>query len=140
MKILSNELHNFPRSRAALSLLAFCYYNMQDFGNAVQMYESLCKYFPEVATARRNPVSASGANASTLLGLAQVQEYKIYHAQSLYKAGMWEPVKPPIWRLHFDPASPGNPCPHRTLAVAPGTQRRRVRASQSTTSNGRSAS
>jgi cytochrome c-type biogenesis protein CcmH/NrfG len=51
VKILSNELHNFPRSRAALSLLAFCYYNMQDFGNAVQMYESLCKYFPEVAEA-----------------------------------------------------------------------------------------
>jgi tetratricopeptide repeat protein 30 len=65
VKILSNELHNFPRSRAALSLLGHCYYSMQDFHNSVSMYEQLVKYYPEV------------------------EEYKIYHAQSLYKAGMY---------------------------------------------------
>lgn len=62
---LGMELQNFPRSRAALSLLGYCYYMLQDYGNAVVMYEQLVKLFPEVV------------------------EYKIYYAQSLYKAGMY---------------------------------------------------
>jgi tetratricopeptide repeat protein 30 len=62
---LSYELQSFPRSRAALSLLGYCYYMQQDYPNAVRMYEQLSKLFPEV------------------------QEYKIYFAQSLYKAGMF---------------------------------------------------
>lgn len=37
VQILSHELQNFPRSRAALSLLGYCYYQLQDFLMASQM-------------------------------------------------------------------------------------------------------
>ena len=37
VQILSHELQNFPRSRAALSLLGYCYYQLQDFLSAAQM-------------------------------------------------------------------------------------------------------
>ena len=62
---LQFELQNFPRSRAALSLLGYCYYHMSDFKRAVTTYESLIKICPSV------------------------EEYKIYYAQSLFKAGMY---------------------------------------------------
>ena len=65
ISILSLELQNFPRSRAALSLLGYSYYMIQDFPNAVRMYEQLTKLYPEI------------------------QEYKIHFAQSLYKAGLY---------------------------------------------------
>jgi tetratricopeptide repeat protein 30 len=39
IKILSNELQSFPRSRAALSLMAFCYYHLQDWNNAANWYK-----------------------------------------------------------------------------------------------------
>ncbi|CAM9723605.1 unnamed protein product, partial [Ectocarpus sp. 12 AP-2014] len=55
----------FPRSRAALSLLSYCYYQMQDYKAATTMYEQLVKICPSV------------------------EEYKVYLAQSLYKAGMY---------------------------------------------------
>uniref|UniRef100_A0AAY4CV38 Tetratricopeptide repeat protein 30 n=1 Tax=Denticeps clupeoides TaxID=299321 RepID=A0AAY4CV38_9TELE len=50
-------------SRAALSLLGYCYYHMQDFTNAAECYEQLTQLHPEV------------------------EEYKLYYAQSLYGAG-----------------------------------------------------
>lgn len=62
---LSVELQNFPRSRAALSLLAYSHYMIQDFPNAVRMYDQLVKICPDV------------------------QEYRVYYAQSLYKAGLY---------------------------------------------------
>ena len=65
IQILSIELQSFPRSRAALSLLGHCYYMLQDYGNAVAMYEMLVTFYGEV------------------------EEYKVYYAQSLYKAGMY---------------------------------------------------
>lgn len=65
-RVLSMELQNFPRSRAALSLLAYCYYYMQDFRSSALTYEQLVRFHPEV------------------------DEYKIYYAQSLYKAGLYE--------------------------------------------------
>mgnify|MGYP000713247213 CR=1 FL=1 len=37
-RVLQLELQNFPRSRAALSLLAFCLYYLQDFVGASQTY------------------------------------------------------------------------------------------------------
>lgn len=37
--ILNNELQFQPRSRAALSLLAYCYFYIQDYGNAADMYD-----------------------------------------------------------------------------------------------------
>ena len=65
MQKLSLELQNFPRSRAALSLMGYCYYSLQDFQNAVKMYEALVKFYPDV------------------------EDYKIYYAQSMYKAGLY---------------------------------------------------
>lgn len=64
--LLSNELQFAPRSRAALSLLGYCYYYVQDFENAAESYEQLIKFCPDVV------------------------DYKIYHAQSLYKAGDYD--------------------------------------------------
>lgn len=63
--ILLIEYQNFPRSRAALSLLAYCYYHINDFVTAAQYYELLLAICPDV------------------------DEYRIYYAQSLYKAGMY---------------------------------------------------
>ena len=65
ISILQSEQQNFPRSRAALSLLGYCYYRVNDFGSAVQAYDQLLTICPDV------------------------EEYKLYYAQSLYKAGMF---------------------------------------------------
>lgn len=53
------------QSRAALSLLGYCYYHIQDFTNSAECYEQLTQLHPEV------------------------EEYKVYYAQSLYKAGAY---------------------------------------------------
>ena len=66
IQVLSNQLQMFPRSRAALSLLGYCYYQVQDFNQAADKYEALCRCNPEV------------------------DEYKFYYAQSLYKAALYE--------------------------------------------------
>ncbi|XP_024127614.1 tetratricopeptide repeat protein 30A isoform X2 [Oryzias melastigma] len=63
--ILNAQLHKHNKSRAALSLLGFCYYHLQDFSGAAECYEQLTQLHPEV------------------------EEYKVYHAQSLYKAGAY---------------------------------------------------
>ena len=63
--VLQIELQNFPRSRAALSLLGYCFYHTSDFVGATQAYEELVGLCPDV------------------------EEYKIYYAQSLFKAGMY---------------------------------------------------
>ncbi|XP_053570279.1 tetratricopeptide repeat protein 30A [Bombina bombina] len=59
------ELQKPHRSRASLSLLGYCYYQMQDFVNAADSYDQLIQINPEV------------------------DEYKLYYAQSLYKAGLY---------------------------------------------------
>lgn len=53
------------QSRAALSLLGFCYYHIQDFAASAECYEQLTQLHPEV------------------------EDYKVYYAQSLYKAGAY---------------------------------------------------
>ncbi|XP_074552833.1 intraflagellar transport protein 70A isoform X2 [Halichoeres trimaculatus] len=63
--ILNGQLQKHTKSRAALSLLGFCYYHIQDFTNSAECYEQLTQLHPEV------------------------EEYKVYHAQSLYKAGAY---------------------------------------------------
>lgn len=63
--ILQAELDNFPRSRAALSLLAYCQYHIGDFQAAALLYEQLIAICPDV------------------------EEYKIYYSQSLFKAGLF---------------------------------------------------
>lgn len=65
-QVLSNQLQQFPRSRAALSLLGYCYYQVQDYGHASEKYEQLCRQYPEN------------------------DDYKFYYAQSLYKAAAYE--------------------------------------------------
>ncbi|XP_071962158.1 intraflagellar transport protein 70A-like [Antedon mediterranea] len=65
IKILSKELQNHPKARAALSLLGYCYYQMQDYSNAAECYQQLVEINPEV------------------------DEYKLYYAQSLYNACMY---------------------------------------------------
>lgn len=64
--ILSQELENFPRSRAALSLLGFCYYHAQNFAQSAVMYERLVFVCPDQ------------------------EQYKVYHAQALYKSGLYQ--------------------------------------------------
>ncbi|CAB3989396.1 tetratricopeptide repeat 30A-like, partial [Paramuricea clavata] len=59
---LTLELENHPKSRAALSLLGYCYFQLQNFENAAECYEQLIQINPEV------------------------DEYKLAYAQSLYKA------------------------------------------------------
>ncbi|XP_017161659.1 intraflagellar transport protein 70A [Poecilia reticulata] len=63
--ILNGQLQKHTKSRAALSLLGFCYYHIQDFSSAAECYEQLTQLHPEV------------------------EEYKLYSAQSLYKAGAY---------------------------------------------------
>ncbi len=53
----------FPRSRAALSLLAYCLYQVQSFSEAASTYDRLTNVCPEVV------------------------EYRFYHALSLLKSG-----------------------------------------------------
>lgn len=60
--ILSAELEKHPKSRPALSLLGYSYYQIQDFPNAAECYSELTKSYPDVT------------------------EYKLYYAQALYKA------------------------------------------------------
>ncbi|XP_053300228.1 tetratricopeptide repeat protein 30A isoform X1 [Pleuronectes platessa] len=63
--ILNGQLQKHTKSRAALSLLGYCYYHIQEFINAAECYEQLTQLHPEV------------------------EDYKVYYAQSLYKAGAY---------------------------------------------------
>ena len=64
VEILQGQLEdNFPKSRAAMSLLAYCLYHMGDYAQSATYYENLSKLCPHV------------------------EEYQVYHAQCLYKAG-----------------------------------------------------
>jgi len=65
VRILTHELDNFPRSRAALSLLGYSYYQLGNFPAAAAMYERLLKVCPDV------------------------EEYRLYYGQSLYKSGAY---------------------------------------------------
>ena len=65
---LSTKLYEFPTSRAAASLLAYCHYQTGDFQNAIQSYEQLMRLCPDV------------------------DSYTLYYAQSLFKAGLYEPA------------------------------------------------
>lgn len=81
IKILTQELTTHPKSRAALSLLGHCYYYVQDFPNSVLVYEQLVRIVPES------------------------QEYKMYLAQSYFKAGQYsEATKAALSVDSSDPA------------------------------------
>ncbi|KAK6639634.1 Tetratricopeptide repeat protein 30A [Polyplax serrata] len=66
IEVLNNVIVSNPNSRAAYSLLAYCYFYSQDYGNAASYYEQLTNMFPEE------------------------KEYKLYFAQSLYQTCLYE--------------------------------------------------
>ncbi|XP_013888312.1 intraflagellar transport protein 70A isoform X2 [Austrofundulus limnaeus] len=65
IQILSSQLQKHTKSRAALSLLGFCYFHLQDFSSSAECYEQLSQLHPEV------------------------EDYRLYYAQSLYRAGAY---------------------------------------------------
>ncbi|ESL07041.1 hypothetical protein TRSC58_05276 [Trypanosoma rangeli SC58] len=65
IEILLLQLEEFPRSRAAISLIAYCYYHVGDFDESARMYQQLVKICPNV------------------------EEYRVYLCQALYKAGAY---------------------------------------------------
>lgn len=65
IQYLNYELQFCPKSRA-MSLLAYCHYMSQDFSNSAKVYEQLVRLNPEV------------------------DEYKIYLAQSYYRDGLYD--------------------------------------------------
>ncbi|KAK7794910.1 hypothetical protein R5R35_005886 [Gryllus longicercus] len=66
IQVLGNVLETNANSRAGLSLLAYCYFYVQDFVNAANCYEQLTLLHPEEP------------------------EYRLYYAQSLYQACLYE--------------------------------------------------
>ncbi|KRX06803.1 hypothetical protein PPERSA_11448 [Pseudocohnilembus persalinus] len=62
---LNYELQFTPSSRT-MSLLAYSYFMSQDYQNATKIYEQLVRHYPEV------------------------DDYKLYYAQSLYKEGLYD--------------------------------------------------
>lgn len=64
--VLNQQFQANTNSRAALSLLGYCYYFTQDFVNAANCYEHLTAVCPEV------------------------DDYKVYYAQSLYQACFYQ--------------------------------------------------
>ncbi|XP_049975930.1 tetratricopeptide repeat protein 30A2-like [Alexandromys fortis] len=64
-QLLAAELQRSPRSRAGLSLLAYCYYRLQEFELAAECYEQLSQMHPEL------------------------EQYRLYQAQALYKACLY---------------------------------------------------
>lgn len=63
--LLSRELQRSSRSRGGLSLMGYCYYQLQDFAAAAECYEQLVALHPEL------------------------DAYRLYLAQALYKAGLY---------------------------------------------------
>ncbi|VDP88060.1 unnamed protein product [Echinostoma caproni] len=66
INVLNQQLLTHPGNRAALSLLGYCFYQLQEFVNASDCYEQLTQTYPDV------------------------EEYKILFAQSLYKADLYQ--------------------------------------------------
>uniref|UniRef100_A0A915PTD2 Tetratricopeptide repeat protein 30 homolog n=1 Tax=Setaria digitata TaxID=48799 RepID=A0A915PTD2_9BILA len=65
IRSLQYELQKTPNSRAALSLLGYCHFYVQEFGAAAECYEQLVRLHPSFP------------------------EYRLYWAQSLYNAFMF---------------------------------------------------
>ncbi|NXH15396.1 TT30B protein, partial [Bucco capensis] len=65
VSLLSRELQKSCRSRGGLSLLGYCYYQLQDFAAAAECYEQLVALHPEL------------------------DAYRLYQAQALCKAGLY---------------------------------------------------
>lgn len=68
VSVLNQQLELHPGNRAAMSLLGYCFYQMQDFVSASDCYEQLTQLYPEI------------------------EDYRIYFAQALHKAGLFQPA------------------------------------------------
>ncbi len=79
--VLEIESRKFPRSRAALSILAFCYYHAQDFIRAANTYDKLVRICPSV------------------------EDYRLYHIQALLKAGALSDAQHHISKLRHEQIS-----------------------------------
>lgn len=77
--LLVEQLHWSPQSRAALSLLGYCYYYVGQFAEASEMYEALVRLLPDNV------------------------KYRFYYAQSLYKAS----IHPEATKVAMQLNSPG---------------------------------
>ncbi|KAG1671845.1 Tetratricopeptide repeat protein 30A [Nymphon striatum] len=74
-EVLSEQLQSNPQSRAALSLLGYCYYFNQDFVNAADCYEQLSALYPEV------------------------EDYQLYYAQCLYRASLYDEAMKTTYKI-----------------------------------------
>ncbi|CAG7838020.1 unnamed protein product [Allacma fusca] len=81
--VLEGQLDIHPSSREALSLLGYCYYHIQEFTRAHMVYEKLTCLCPSN------------------------DEYRLYHAQSLYNAGLYHEamdattqIENPLYKEH----------------------------------------
>jgi len=72
--LLEKQILN-PNSRAALSLLGYCYFHEQDFSSAANVYEQLTQLFPTI------------------------HDYKISYCLSLYQACMYEDAMRVIFEM-----------------------------------------
>ena len=63
--VLNQQAEMYENNRAALSLLGYCYYQMQDFVNGADCYEQLSQLHSEIP------------------------EYRLYYAQCLFGAGLF---------------------------------------------------
>lgn len=69
-----------------ISLLGYCYYMMSDFLNAAKMYEELVKVTPSYLRLYPGPSKCAKVTFFRWFKVCpEVEEYKIYYAQSLYK-------------------------------------------------------
>jgi len=64
IEFLEDKLISYPTSRAALSLLGFCHFQLQEFGPAAEAYERIVEFYPEL------------------------EQYKLHYAQCLFKSGL----------------------------------------------------
>ena len=106
--VLSGKVMEFPNSRAAASLIAYCYYYVADYASAIAAYERLVKLCPDVET------------------------YKLYLAQALFKGGHYDAATKACQAVGDSEELSHKVAPRRQAppppraACAPARRRRRV--------------
>ncbi|OAJ42453.1 hypothetical protein BDEG_25904 [Batrachochytrium dendrobatidis JEL423] len=85
IKILSNEIQVSPKSRAALSLLAYCHYHVQDFHAASDWYESWLAYCL-VFLFGIIYLTVCCSYEQLIRLFPDAVDYRLFYAQSLFKS------------------------------------------------------